>query len=63
MPRVETRGSQNEIKNNLSKEIKARNVLGALCCDHCPHHCAKKASIATTREQSVIVGSLPEEYH
>ena len=27
MPRVETRGSQNKIKYNLSKEIKA------LCCD------------------------------
>ena len=42
MPRVETQGSQNKIKNNLSKEIKARNVLGRpLCCDHCPHHYAK----------------------
>ena len=57
MPRVETRGSQNKIKINLSKVNKARNVLGRpLCCDHCPH-CAKKASIATTREQSVIVTS------
>ena len=37
--------------NNLGKEIEARSV-------HCPqHHCAKKASITTTREQSVIVMS------
>ena len=36
MPRVETRGSQNKIKINLSKVIKARNVLGRpLCWDHC----------------------------
>ena len=40
-----------QIKKNLNKEIKARSV-------HCPqHHCAKKASITTTREQSVIVTS------
>ena len=32
MPRVETRGSKNKIKNNLSKEIKTKNVLGRPLC-------------------------------
>ena len=60
-------------QKNLNKEIKTRNVLGRPMCrdefsipngvntnslHHCPqHHCAKKASIETTRKQSVIVTS------
>ena len=45
----------------INKEIKARSVLSRpLCCDAVMNflfHCVGKASIATTREQSVIVTS------
>ena len=48
MPRVETRGSQNK---KITRTEKLKQEVFSI------DHCVKKASIATTREESVIVTS------